>query len=67
VKIAARSKPNPRLIHTHCYGLEARDLEAVAAFVEDAIWHISEKQALHGKAERLAWLRQNTPVYAAHL
>ncbi len=56
-----------RLVHTYCYRLDARDLEAVAAFFEDAIWHVSPELACHGKAEKLAWLRQHTPAHAAHL
>ncbi|MBB3649232.1 hypothetical protein FHX14_005466 [Rhizobium sp. BK619] len=56
-----------RLIHSYFYRLDERDLEAVAAFFENAAWHISPERATHGKAEKLAWLRENTPAHDAYL
>ncbi|MBY5766671.1 nuclear transport factor 2 family protein [Rhizobium leguminosarum] len=56
-----------RLIYSYFYRLDERDLEAVAAFFEDAAWHISPERATHGKAEKLAWLRENTPAHDAYL
>ena len=56
-----------RLIHTYCYRLDAGDLEAVAAFFEDAAWHSSPTVACHGAAEKLAWLRQNARAHEAYL
>jgi hypothetical protein len=56
-----------RLIHAYCYRLGEGDLEAAAAFFEDATWHISADLATHGKAEKLAWLRQNTPAHEPYL
>jgi hypothetical protein len=56
-----------RLIHSYFYRLDERDLEVVAAFFEDAAWHISPERVTHGKAEKLAWLRENTPAHDAYL
>lgn len=56
-----------RLVHTYCYHLDARDLEAVAGLFEEAVWHVSPELSCHGKAEKLAWLRQHTPAHAAYL
>jgi hypothetical protein len=53
-----------RLIHSYFHRLDERDLEAVAAFFEDAAWHISPERATHGKAEKLAWLREH-PIGSA--
>ncbi len=56
-----------RLIHTYLYRLDEGDLEAVAAFFEDATWHVSPALATHGKVEKLAWLREHTPAHGAYL
>ena len=50
-----------RLIHTYLYRLDEGDLEAVAAFFEDATWHVSPELATRGKVEKLAWLRERPP------